>query len=215
MRTMKNKNLRTVVYIDGFNLYYGALRGTSWKWLDLPAFCSRTLGPQNQILAVKYYTATVRPTPRDPDANRRQEAYHRALRAHCPTVEFHFGHFLRHQVTMENANPPPARVDVWKTEEKGSDVNLALHVLDDAWKNAYDCAVVVSNDSDLAEALRLVRTQHHKVVGVLTPGAPLRKTSWQLRQYAHFVKPIRTWALESSQLPDPVPGTAIRKPVGW
>ena len=116
---------------------------------------------------------------------------------------------------MEHADPPPPTVSVWKNEEKGSDVNLALHLLNDAWQDAYDCAVVVSNDSDLAESLRLVRAQHRKLIGLITPGAPLRKTSWQLRQHAHFVKPIRTWALEESQLPDPIRGTSIRKPATW
>jgi hypothetical protein len=70
--------------------------------------------------------------------NVRQDAYLRALEASCPLVELHFGHFLRHQVSMEHANPPPSSVQVWKNEEKGSDVNLALHLLNDAWRNAVD-----------------------------------------------------------------------------
>ncbi|HET7921307.1 MAG TPA: NYN domain-containing protein, partial [Gammaproteobacteria bacterium] len=115
----------------------------------------------------------------------------------------------------EHANPPPPTVQVWKNEEKGSDVNLALHVLNDAWQNSYDCAVIVSNDSDLAESLRLVKAQHKKLIGIVTPGAPIRKTSWQLKQHADFVKPIRTWMLQQSQLPNPIPGTKIRKPVRW
>ncbi len=88
---------------------------------------------------------------------------------------------------MEHVNPPPPSVQVWKNEEKGSDVNLALHVLNDAWLDAYDCAVIVSNDSDLAESLRLVKSRHSKLIGLVTPGAPARKTSRQLRQYADFV----------------------------
>ena len=94
-------------------------------------------------------------------------------------------------------------------------MNLALHVLDDAWNDAYDCAVIVSNDSDLAEALRLVKVRHRKIIGIVTPGAPARKTSWQLRQHADFVKPIRQWMLRDSQLPDPIPGTTIHKPAAW
>jgi len=90
------------------------------------------------------------------------------------------GHFLRNKVKAENAKPPPDLVQVWKNEEKGSDVNLAVHLLNDAWKNEYDCAVVVSNDSDLAESMRLAK-QHNKVIGLITPGAPKRKTSVQLR----------------------------------
>jgi len=61
----------------------------------------------------------------------------------------------------------------------------------------------------------LVKAQHNKVIGVVTPGAPTRKTSWQLKQHADFVKPIRTWMLETSQLPNPIPGSAIRKPANW
>ncbi len=94
-------------------------------------------------------------------------------------------------------------------------MNLALHVLNDAWRNAYDCAVIVSNDSDLAESLRLVKAQNHKLIGLITPGAPGRKTSRQLSQCANFIKPIRTWMLEQSQLPDTIPGTTIHKPAGW
>ena len=60
-------------------------------------------------------------------------------------------------------------VHVIKTEEKGSDVNIAVHLVNDAWLDKYDCAVVVSNDSDLAESLRIVREERKKAVGLLTP----------------------------------------------
>lgn len=206
---------RTIVYVDGFNFYYGQVRGTPWKWLDQTTLFQKVLGPQNTLVKVKYFTARVRPSPSDPNVNIRQDAYLRALQAHCPRVELHYGHFLRHRISMENVNPPPPLVEVWKNEEKGSDVNLALHVLNDAWQDAYDCAVIVSNDSDLAESLRLVKAQHGTLIGLVTPGAPTRKTSRQLKQHADFVKPIRTWMLESSQLPNPIPGTTIHKPGGW
>ena len=206
---------RTIVYVDGFNFYYGEVRNTPFKWLDPIALFGKVLGPQNVLLKVKYFTARVQPTPYDPNANVRQDAYLRALQAYCPSVELHYGHFLRHQIWAENANPPPRKVSIWKNEEKGSDVNLALHVLNDAWQNVYDCAVIVSNDSDLAQSLEMVKTQHRKVIGLITPGAPQRKTSWELRKHADFVKPVRTWMLQSSLLPDPIPGTTIHKPVTW
>lgn len=206
---------RTIVYIDGFNFYYGQVRDSPWKWLDPVSLFQKVLGTDNKLVKVKYFTARVQPSPRDPSVNIRQDAYLRALQAHCPLVELHFGHFLRHNVRMEHANPPPSTVEVWKNEEKGSDVNLALHLLNDAWLNAYDCAVIASNDSDMAESLRLVKKQHQKLIGLVTPGAPHRKTSQQLRKYADFVKPIRTWALQASQLPNPIPGTNIHKPVSW
>jgi len=212
---MQRPLYRTIIYVDGFNFYYGAVRGTPWKWLDPVALYKKVLGPQNKLVKIKYFTARVQPSPSDPNVNNRQNTYLLALQAYCPLIELHYGHFLRHKVTMEHANPPPLAVDVWKNEEKGSDVNLALHVLNDAWQNTYDCAVIVSNDSDLAESLRLVKAQNHKLIGLVTPGSPSRKTSYQLKQYADFVSPIRTWMLKSSQLPTPIPGTTIHKPPNW
>jgi len=206
---------RTIVYIDGFNLYYGAVRHTPWKWLDPEALFRTLLGSRNTIIRIKYFTARVQPSPADPGVHERQAAYLRALDAHCPLLDLHFGHFLRHRVRMEHASPPLASVDVWKNEEKGSDVNLALHVLNDAWLNAYDCAVIVSNDSDLGKALRLVKLQTGKLIGLVTPGAPRRRTSAQLRRHADFMKPIRAWMLKSNQRPDPIPGTSIHKPPIW
>ena len=104
--------------------------------------------------------------------------------------------------------------DVIKTEEKGSDVNLALHLLNDAWLSSYDCAVIVSNDSDLAESMHMIKTQHGKMLGLITPGKK-RPTSRQLLTHASFARYIRESALKSSQLPDPIPGTSIYKPKSW
>ena len=212
---MPNKPLRTSVYIDGFNFYYGQLKSSPWKWLDLPELFDHVLGPQNVVTKVKYFTARVQPTPTDPNVHIRQDTYFRALNHHCPRVEVQYGHFLRHKVRMEHAKPPPDRVEVWKNEEKGSDVNLALHVLNDAWRNDYDCAVIVSNDSDLAEALRLVKAQHNKAIGLITPGAPTRKTSMQLKKHADIMRTIRESALRKAQLPIAIPSTNIRKPEHW
>lgn len=206
---------RTIVYVDGFNFYYGALKGTRWKWLDPVQLFQRVLNPNNRIVKIRYFTARVQSTPADPNLHVRQDAYLRALQAHCPLVDLHFGHFLRHRVSMEHASPPPRTVSVWKNEEKGSDVNLATHLLNDAWLDAYDCAVIVSNDSDLAESLRLVKHQSTKIVGIVTPGAPARRTSRELLRHADFVRPVRPRALELSQLPSPIPGTRIRRPDMW
>lgn len=115
----------------------------------------------------------------------------------------------------ENTNPPPKKIPIYKTEEKGSDVNLALHLLNDAWLNAFDCAVIVSNDSDLAPALKMVKEQHQKILGLITPGAPKRNMSKQLSRYASFTKVIRSWALKNSLLPNVIPKTEIIKPKGW
>ena len=207
--------MRTFVYVDGFNLYYGALKGTPWKWLDLPALFARVLQPHHDILTVKYFTARVSGTPADQSKPQRQDVYLRALRHYRPQVEVYFGHFLSHPVTAPLAQPVGRErtATVIRTEEKGSDVNLAVHMLNDGWLDAYDCAVVVSNDSDIAEAMRLVRQQHGKRIGLVTPGN--RGPSRQLLAHADFARRIRTGGLRQAQLPDPIPGTGIRKPARW
>ena len=207
--------MRTFVYVDGFNLYYGALKGTPWRWLDLPALFAKVLQPHHEILKVKYYTARVSSTLVDKSKPQRQDVYLRALQRYRPEVEVYFGHFLSHPVTAPLAQPvgKVRTATVIRTEEKGSDVNLAVHLLNDSWLDAYDCAVVVSNDSDIAEAMRLVRQQHGKRIGLVTPGS--RGTSRQLLAHADFARRIRTAALRYAQLPDQIPGTNIRKPARW
>ena len=160
--------MRTFVYVDGFNLYYGALEGTPWKWLDLPALFAKVLQPHHDIPTVKYFTARVSGTPADPSKPQRQDVYLRALRRYRPEVEVYFGHFLSHRVRAPLAEPAGDQrtAEVIRTEEKGSDVNLAVHLLNDGWLDAYDCAVVVGNDSDIAEAMRLVRHHHGKRIGL-------------------------------------------------
>ena len=119
---------------------------------------------------------------------------------------------MNHTAGRPLANPVDARRTV-RTEEKGSDVNLAVHLLNDGWLDLYDCAVVMSNDSDLAEAMRLVKQHRGKRIGLVTPGT--RGSSRQLLAHADFARRIRSNGLRHSQLPETIPGTNIRKPVSW
>ena len=137
----------TNIYIDGFNLYYGCLRGTPYRWLDLDALCHR-LFPQDTIHRIRYFTARVSGRGSDPQAPLRQQFYLRALET-IPHLTVHLGHFLTHPTRMPLAHPRPGgsqTVEVIKTEEKGSDVNLASYLLLDGFRNDFETAVVVSND---------------------------------------------------------------------
>ena len=91
---------------------------------------------------------------------------------------------------------PQKYAKVMKTEEKGSDVNLATHLLNDAHNKDFDIAVMITNDSDLLEPMRIVRDELHLPVGIINPH---KKPSFQLQSKASFIKPIRTWALRDSQ----------------
>lgn len=215
---------RTFVYIDGFNLYYGCLQGQPYRWLNLERLCQLLL-PINEIQRINYYTARIAAPPNNASTSlrhkmARQEIYLRALRT-LPLVSITYGHYLSHVISMPLAKPAPGgpvSAMVIKNEEKGSDVNLATHLVVDACRNAYDVAVVVSNDSDLEEPLRVVKREFGKVVGILAPILnPGRHLSTELRKQADFLKPIRAGVLANSQFPTQLrDGTgAFRKPARW
>lgn len=207
--------MRTIVYIDGFNLYYGALRGTTHKWLDLEALCRRLL-PKDEIAAIRYFTAKISARPGDPQQPQRQETYLRALGT-LPLVTIHYGHFLTHNVRMGLAHPEPGgprTAEVVKTEEKGSDVNLASHLLLDAFRSDCDVAVVVSNDSDLRVPILIAERELGVTVGIINPHPPERR-SRVLR--GTFFKQLRPSVLKQCQLPDTMVDRhgSFRKPATW
>lgn len=207
--------MKTSVYIDGFNLFFGALRKTPYRWLNLAALCQLML-PRHRIDHIWYFTARVKPRPQDPQQPMRQQMYLRAL-ATLPNLTVIYGHYLSHPVMMPLARSvatKPKYVEVIKTEEKGSDVNLATRLLCDAFRNAFDASVVVSNDSDLVEPIRIVKMELKKIIGVLNPH---QHPSRELVQQATFVKQIRSGVLAASQFPDTLEDAhgVFRKPATW
>lgn len=167
----------THVYIDGFNLYYGLLKSRPNKWLDLEKFCDQLL-PKNTVRKIYYFTAKVDARPHDPDQPTRQLAYLQAL-ATLPRVEIHLGTFMTQVVSQVVVDTDPAtgrplrvagtpviktapggapvKAYVLKSEEKGSDVNLAACLLRDAYRKACTCAVIISNDSDLITPIAMAK----------------------------------------------------------
>jgi len=208
--------VRTSVYIDGFNLYFGALRRTPHKWLDVNILVKMHIAPHHRITGIKYFTAKINPRQGDPDQPVRQETYLRALRT-LPNLEVIFGHYLTKVVRMRLAYPKPGEartVEVLKTEEKGSDVNLATHLLHDAHLDRFDCAVIVSGDSDLLEPVRIVIADLNKMVGVLNPQ---QHPCIVLKRHATFYKHLRVNFVAASQFPSSLtdPQGTFNKPVGW
>ena len=256
--------MRTRIYVDGFNFYYGAVKGTPFKWLNLVELAKQVLPPGHNIEKIKYFTARVSGAA-DPGAPARQQIYFNALRT-LPEIEIHFGNFLAKTVWRPLANLPvagnqinspspvtlpagnhavsglqqqtlpvgsyPPRsgkkkrrhksskplpdaliTEVHMMEEKGSDVNLAAHLLNDAWKNLFDVAAVISNDTDLVAPIRMVTTERNKAVYIVCPGR------WQaapkLVAVASHVRHIRRPMLQASQFPSSIPGTTISKPSRW
>jgi hypothetical protein len=224
---------RTNVYVDAFNVYYGCTRNTPYRWLNLARLCDIML-TNNEINQIKVFTGVVKPRPNDPQQPVRQQTYFRALRT-IPNLTIIEGSFLTHIRKFPKAESRPdgslEYVQVLYTEEKGSDVNLAAHLLYDAFIDHYEMAVIISNDSDLAEPIRIVKVLLKKKIGLLNPQINKPeyrdehgnidyskvKFSHALGRYANFYKPITEEALRLSQFPDVMTDEAgtFRKPASW
>ena len=204
--------MKANVYVDGFNLYYGAVKGTPYHWLNVAAMC-RLLLPHDQISQIKYFTALVNPRPNDPDQPTRQKTYLRAPRT-IPNLSIVLGSFLAHEVMMPLAPPASGYVKVIKTEEKGSDVNIATHLLVDGYNDDYEIAIIVSNDSDLLLPIQVVTHQLGKPVGLLNPQ---KHPSHTLLPHVAFIKQIRAGVLAKSQFPATLTDQRghFSKPASW
>ena len=252
--------MRASVYVDGFNLYYGALRGTPFKWLNPIRLTALLLSRDWEIRRLRYFTARVS-GKFGPGAPARQQIYLKAL-ATQPEVKVHYGHFLAKTAwrplagrpinvpspvtlpegdhTVLGGRPQTLPVGVYPDrrdgrggrprasrkalpdaviaefhtfEEKGSDVNLAAHLLNDAWRAQFDSAVVISNDTDLVTPIRMVTEGLKRPVLVVCPGR--WQVAPQLRNVATHVRHIRASMLRAAQFPNTLPGTGISKPAGW
>jgi len=189
--------MKVYVYIDGFNLYYGCLKKSKYKWLNVNKLSS-LLSPKHDICKIKYFTALIKIRENDSDHDKpnRQQIYLRALRT-LPNLEIIKGTFLTHSVSMKNAEGK-GYTKVIKTEEKGTDVNIASHLINDGYKGLYDMAVVISNDSDLVEPIKIVREELKLPVIVVSP---YERNTIELKKIASFVKKIREGVLKESQFP--------------
>lgn len=206
---------RTNVYIDSWNLYFGCLKGTRYRWINVAELCRQSLPAHYHVNRIRFFTARVSARPSDPQQPVRQETLFRALRT-IPNLTMHFGQFLSSKPMMPLVTPLPNGtrfVRVIKTEEKGSDVNLATHLLVDAFDNDFDAAVVISDDSDLAEPIRIVRHKFGRHVTVLSP----RGQSRELSNAATRFRRIREGALRASQFPSTLTDAngIFTKPASW
>ncbi|MGI8557347.1 MAG: NYN domain-containing protein [Solirubrobacteraceae bacterium] len=205
----------TNVYVDGFNLYYGALRGTPNKWLDLSTLLAQ-LFPSNRINRIRYFTALVDGRPPDLQQPVRQQTYLRALQT-IDGLTIHYGQFQTRETRMRLARPRvggPKTASVLKTEEKGSDVNLGSHLLLDAFRKDCEVAIVVSNDADLKTPVDMARNELDVRVGVLNPH-PREKRSRDLEPT--FFKQLRSGPVAGSQFPEVMRDAngEFRRPSDW
>ncbi|MDC2889325.1 NYN domain-containing protein [Psychrosphaera algicola] len=226
--------MKTRIYIDGYNLYYGRLKGTPYKWLDLDVLFSKFLLPSssphsqiNEIDGIKFFTADIiGRAARDPNSIKDQQSYHRALKFHLrEKFSLIKGYYSllpisAHQVESGRDIPQSAITRVWKLEEKQTDVNIAVEALADAiLDDDTEQVVFVTNDTDIAPVLAKIRTLSSVKVGLVIPTPKgVRHPNVDLCRHAHWVRHhILDDELSRSQLPRVVSGgrkPAI-KPESW
>lgn len=234
---MAGNTVRAIFYIDGFNFYYLRTKNQpQFKWLNLKALADEIVPAGTTVSAVNYYTASVSGKI-DPDAPRRQQALFSAL-ATVPEINVFKGRFLYSEkwaglvhppqsrpIGYQWSVPPPDVVRVKKTEEKGSDVNLGVHLVRDAFLNSFDIAYVLTNDTDLVEPVRIVTQEVRKAVCIVAPCRPTSNRGKTIPVPAPSLKSVSTSVhyiddkeLLAAQFTDVIVRTGkkpISKPVDW
>ena len=189
---------RVVVYVDGLNLYYG-LKSAGFRryyWLDLWRLAQSMLRRGQSLAAVKYFTAKFAPDPADPGRHIRQDAYLQALDT-LPDLSIQYGYHL-----PKARGCPQCGATISTYEEKMTDVNIAVALLNDAQDNLFDTAIVISADSDLSGPISSVRSRYaNKPILVAFPP---KRASKELRRVASGSFHIGRDVLRRNQLPDPV-----------
>ena len=225
--------METIAYIDGYNLYYGRLRKSSFKWIDVVSLVKKICivqNPSTNLIKVKYFTAPVRANfaSHGQQSSQSQNTYHNALKKlNGDMIEIINGYH-----TVEKGTPPiyqkpidrKQTVDVWKFEEKQTDVNIAMHMYRDALQLGISQLVLVSNDSDLESALKFIKEDFNIQIGLIIPKKEnkdhytSRPVTKYLDQYSDWTrKHILDDECKKSLMPDTIPTSKkpIRKPDYW
>jgi len=205
----------THVYVDGFNLYYGMLKDSNFKWLNLDRFFN-LLRPHDQVLKILYFTAMI-----DGSGLGNQENYIRALTT-LPSVEIILGKLMKRNVMCKVADCDYRGSRIFTTaEEKGTDVNIAVRMMDDAFYARCENFVLVSGDSDLAPVILKIKSL--SPLNRIVVYVPARKPNQWLRhskplaEIADKYRFLPDVILSKSQFPEIMQDSdgLIRKPPSW
>ena len=206
---MPKERVRVIAYIDGWNLYYGirAAKLCSSRWLDLGALSRRLLEPHQQLEMVRYFTSRARSDPAD---RKHQSTYIDALEA-IGGIEIEYGFFQPKSIECRQCS------NSWPTyEEKKTDVNMSIKLLEDAYDDLYDVAIVISGDGDLAPPVAAVR--HRFPAKRVIAAFPPKRKSRELAKHANTAISIYKKSIRNSRLVTPVTtktGTLLHAPSGW
>lgn len=159
MEQIKN---RVIVYIDGFNLYFGMLEAgfVNCKWLNIEKLVQGYLTTNQQLVAIKFFTSRI---SHNPQKQKRQTTYLEALET--TSVKIIYGLYKAKNIDCDNCGH-----NWYVSNEKMTDVNIATHLIIDAFQNKYDTAILISGDSDLVPPIKAVHENFpKKAVSVFFP----------------------------------------------
>lgn len=141
---------RIIAYIDGFNLYFGMKEsGNDTLWLNIQKLTNSLLMPNQQLMYTKYFTSRIR---NNPDKEKRQRTYLEAIDT-LKDCKIYYGHYQSNIETCRKCgNTYPY------SNEKMTDVNIAVEMLTDAYADKYDTAFLITGDSDLIPPMRAVHS---------------------------------------------------------
>ena len=149
-------NQRVIVYVDGFNFYYGLKESQKWKryyWLDMVGLFEKFLKPNQELIALKYFSAR----PDEPGKNERQYAFFQANKEN-PKFQLILGKYLKKEITCFKCGNV-----IHTHEEKETDVRIATQIVADAYEKNCDIAIIVSADSDMIPAVELAKAAGQKL----------------------------------------------------
>lgn len=223
--------MRTIVYIDGYNLYYGALKHTEYKWLDVYKLFNERICPSINSnipdIKIKFFTADILGSESPSvDSTKDQRTYHNALiQMYSERLLIIKGSYSKEIIPaklMENIPEfTKERVKILKLEEKQTDVNIAIEMYRDVAKGLCDQVILCTNDTDLLPALSALSEDYPNInKGIVFPVREnaKRPVSNQFKKYCDWSwKKLSNNDLAYSQLPLKIPTRkkAIFKPITW
>ena len=204
---------RAIVYIDGFNVYFG-LKENGWKgyyWLDYPKLAQRLSDDLKEegmtLSATKYFTSHIS----SPEEKRkRQLVYIEALES-CGNIEMFFGNYREGQYFCTGCGRRN-----YIPHEKQTDVNIAVQMLSDAFQDNFDTAILVGGDSDLVPTIVEIRKlfRSKRVICVFPP----KRASKELQKACNGVMHLNEADLKNNQLPEEITkadGYVLKRPAFW
>jgi len=200
---------RVIVYIDGFNLYFG-LKTKKWKsfyWLNIRKLSEKLITSDQELISTKYFTSRI---SLPPDKSKRQSIFIEALET-LNNVYIYYGHYFSNTKTCSKCGNIETVLS-----EKMTDVNIAVEMLTDAFQDKFDVAILISTDSDLSAPVKSILQlfPDKKIIVYFPP----ERFSYQLKELASTSHILGKNKFIGCEFPDEVTkkdGYILKRPERW